>query len=499
MMPAYLHEQLIKACKDGNINEVKKWLDAGAEVNFNIQRPTNALHEAIEIDHQQIITLLLEHGAKLKEYVLQKAIEKDKDYLALLVPNLKVCKEQSLLMGILQAAINTGDLDLAQQAIHQGAKPKSLFLSSILNLNSTKILKLLLENGFNIHADKNMILTQWMGSPVISGWGDNKRERHDLLAFISDYYIDKPQSIEKFDSLRLTDKSLLFRIGLNNNNFNMMKFAVLIGATKNEALNSALYRYYAYKQENRSTHSSMFKDHKSTKVDYQIIEYLLNSNIEFKQATISNAVCFKYTKLLNALNRKNDLEYAYEMAYKYENDNLCEYFLTQGVSNEAANFSKMKVSASQGNIKALRQAVNDGADVKKLDKAVIVALINGNQIESLKYLYNSGVLLDASFNEFLDRAMSLHKAYESITYLVELGLDITLVKNMPQAYKNQYPTIANMWEKRFSDIFNYTIYLAKEMYPKAEGKQKEEVLEKIAELSSLPYVIQRSKEKALAD
>ncbi|CAA6821069.1 MAG: Unknown protein, partial [uncultured Sulfurovum sp.] len=65
--------------------------------------------------------------------------------------------------------------------------------------------------------------------------------------------------------------------------------------------------------------------------------------------------------------------------------------------------------------------------------------------------------------------------------------------------KNQYPTIAHMWEKRFSDIFNYTIYLAKEMYPKAEGKQKEEVLEKIAELSSLPYVIQRSKEKALAD
>ncbi|CAA6811409.1 MAG: Unknown protein [uncultured Sulfurovum sp.] len=155
MTPAYLNEKLIEACKNNHIDEVSQWLNAGAEPNFNIKKPINALDIAIQNSHHQIIELLLKHGAMLKEYMLQKAIEKDKNYLELLLPNFKTCKEQSLLMGILQAAINTGDLNLAQQAIHQGAKPKSLFLTAILNLTSTDILQLLIENGFNIHADEN--------------------------------------------------------------------------------------------------------------------------------------------------------------------------------------------------------------------------------------------------------------------------------------------------------------------------------------------------------
>ncbi|CAA6800683.1 MAG: Unknown protein [uncultured Sulfurovum sp.] len=392
---------------------------------------------------------------------------------------------QKLLLDTLQTAINKDDFNLVKQAIEQGANPKSLFISSILNLGSTKILQLLLENGFNIHADKNMVLTEWMGSTVISGWGNKRHERHDLLAFIAHYYLEKPASIAKFKSLRLPDKSLLFKIGLNNNNLEVMKFALLIGTDKNEALNSALYRYYSHEQIK----------HKHEKVDYEIIEYLLNSNIEFKKITISNAVCFKYTELLNALSHMHDLEYAYEMAFNYDNEKLLNDFTDRGVSKEAQHLAKMKVSAIKGNMKALRNAINNGANVEMLSKDIIVDIINKNQIESLKFLHNLGLLLDASFNQYLDQAMRQHKAYETISYLIELGLDITHVKNMPTVYKQKYPSLADMWEKRFTDIFDYTLHLAKEVYPKVEGKRQEEVLKRVAQLSSLPYVMHRSKEK----
>jgi ankyrin repeat protein len=494
MTPAYLHEKLMKACENGNVDDVKQWLESGAEPNFNIKRNINALDTAVAIEHHEIIALLLEHGAIVKELVLQKAIEKNKNYLPLLMPNFSACKDESLLMGVLQAAINIGDLGLAKQAIHQGAKPESLFLSAILNLGSAEILELLIENGFDIHANKNMIVTEWMGTSAIGyKW---KSGKPDLLAFISEYYIDKPESIVKFNSLGPTEKSRLFRMGLDSNHFTMMKFAFMIGANKNEALNSALYRYYAKNDENSThTHATMFKNHKSEKVDYEIIEYILSANIQFEKITISNAVCFQYTVLLNALSCMHDLEYGYEMAYKYEDDDLQDYFICRGVSKEVQHFAKMKVSASKGNIKELRKAVNDGANLEMLDTDVIVSVINENHVEVLQYLYEAGVLFDTSLNRYLNKAMGYHKAYETITYLVELGFDITSVKNIPREYKKRYPIVADMWEKRFRDIFDYTVYLAREVHPKVEGKEKEEVLGRVAQLSALPYVVKRSKGK----
>jgi len=485
MTPSYLHENLMQACENGNSDEVKQWLENGADVNLNIKLPKNALDTAVQAGNDQIINLLLEHGATIKEYVLQKAIEKDKNYLNLLLPDFKSCKDESLLTGTLLAAINIGDLNLAKQAITQGAKPASLFLYAILNIASTKMLQLLVENGFNIHADTNMILTKWMGSSAISDWGKQKSERHDLLIFISEYYLDKPQSIEKFKSWSPPDKSRLFRMGLDGDNLNMMKFSVLIGVNKNESLNSALNRYHAKEHET------------SKKTSYEIIKYILNSGINFGKVTITNAVCFNYSEILNALSSMCDLEYAYEMAYTYENKELQNYFIDKGVCTEAQHFTKMKVSAIKGNIKELRKAVSDGAKVKNLDTDVIVEIINKNQVEILKYLYDSGILFDTSFNKYLDKAMNSYNAYESITYLIELGLDITSVRNIPREYKREYPSFFDMWEKRFINIFNYTIYLAKEIYPAVEGKKKEEILEKIAEFSTLPYVIKMSEEKSL--
>ena len=498
MIPSQLHAKLIESCLNENVDDVKHWLDSGAEPNFNIRTPLNALAEAIKKNNYKIINLLLEHGAIVKEFVLQKAIEKDKNYFHLLIPDFTTCKDETLLMGTLQAAINIDDLDLAKQAINQGAKPQSLFIYAGREFSSTGILQLLVENGFDIHAEKNMLLTEWLGSSLIGEAGHGKPAKHDLLAFISDYYLEEPKSIEKFKSWRLADKSRLFREGLAHNNFNMMKFAFLIGADKNASLSSVLHRYYATNQGNISnTHSTIFQNDKSKKIDHEIIQYILNSDIKFNKTTISNAVCFEYTNVLNALSHIHDLEYAYQMAYKYQKDELINYFIDRGVSKEAQSFAKMKVSAIKGNIKELHKAINDGANLEALDTDIIVEVINENQLKSLKCFYDSGVLLDTSLNKYLDMAMRHHKAYETISYLIELGLDITNVKNIPQEYKRKYPALADMWQKRFRDIFDYTVHLVKEVYPKVEDKRKEEILKKIAEFSTLPYVIKRSEEKSL--
>lgn len=473
----------MQACEKGNLDEVKQWLADGADVNLNIKLPKNALDVAVKTGNHQIINLLVEHDATIKEYVLQKAIEKDKNYLNLLIPDFKACTDEKLLTGTLLAAINIGDLDLAKQAIEQGTKPASLFLSAILTIANVEILQLLIENGFNIHADANIILSEWMGSSAINWHGEKRTERHDLLKFIIEYHLERPNSLEGFKSWNQSDKSRLFRMGLDTKDLNMMKFAVLTGVNKNESLNSALNRYYTKKQDEE--------------VNYEIIEYILNSNIIFNKVIISNAVCFNYTEILSALSNNDDLEYAYEMAYSYENDSLQKDFIDKGISKEAQHFTKMKISAIKGNIKDLRNAVNNGANLDTLGTDIIVEIINKNHVEILKYFHASGIVFDRSYNHCLNKAMNVHNAYESISYLIELGLDISSIGNLPREYKKKYPSFSDMWEKRYRNIFNYTIYLATEVYPRREGKKKEDVLEKIAEFSTLPYVIKMSEAASL--
>ena len=212
---------------------------------------------------------------------------------------------------------------------------------------------------------------------------------------------------------------------------------------------------------------------------------------------IANAVCFNYTEVLNALRHMDDLEYAYEIAYSYENELLQNYFINKGVSIQAQHCTKMKVSAIKGNLKDLQQAVSNGATPGLLGADVIVEIINENHVEILKYLHASGTEFNGSYNEHLNKAMNAHHAYESISYLIELGLDITSIGNLPLDYRAKYPSFSDMWGKKIRNIFNYTVYLATEVYPRQEGKKKEEVLKKIAEFSTLPYVIKMSEAASL--
>ena len=447
MTPSYLHGNLMQACENGNFDEVKRWLDLGADVNFNIHLPKYALDAAVQTGNDEIMNLLLASDATIKEYVLQKAIEKEKKYLHLLIPNLEACTDKKLLTGMLLAAINIGDLELAKQAIKQGAKPASLFVYAILTIASVQILQLLIENGFNIHADTNKILTKWMGSSPINSHTEKRTKRDDLLQFIIEYYLERPNAIEGFKSWNQSDKSRLFRMGLDTSNLNMMKFSVLIGVNKNESLNSVLSQYYS-KTQDTNTQSTILENHENVNVDSEIIEYILNSNIIFTKVIIANAVCFNYTKILNVLSHMDDLEYAYEIAYSYENEVLQKHFINKGVSIQAQHFTQMKVSATKGNLKDLRQAVNNGAKLDVLGTDVIVEIINENHVEILKYLHASGREFNGSYNEHLNKAMNAHHAYESISYLIELGLDITSIGNLPLDYRAKHPSFSDMWEKK---------------------------------------------------
>jgi hypothetical protein len=211
--------------------------------------------------------------------------------------------------------------------------------------------------------------------------------------------------------------------------------------------------------------------------------------------TISRAVCFEFLDIVNAISNKDDLEYGYEMAYTYEKEELCQYFIDKGVSSDAQNLAKMRVSAKKGNIKELRSAINSGADIKALDRETLVEIIEKNQVAALKFLCEAGVSIDSSLNTYLNDAIARHKAYESVVYLIEQGLDITSIKNLPREFKKEYPLLADMRDKRFKNIFEYTIYLARDLHPTLEGKQKEEILKRVAQLSALPYVKKMSEEK----
>lgn len=477
-----LYNRLIVACENEDVQDVKEALEAGADPNFDIKSPLNPLFLAIQKDNHKIIKLLLEHNAIIKEFVIQKAIEKNRDYFALLIPNFSTCKEQGVLVGILRAAINRNDFALAKEALSQGAAVENLALHDIETLESTQILELLIQNGLDIHTKKNMLLTIWLGSSLIGEIGHGKKAKHHLLSFLCEHYLEDRNALEKFSSLREVNKIYLFREGLGRDNLKMMQFALLIGADKNSALSSALNRYYK-------------KDAEDTQVAHETVLYILNSNILFSKITLTNAVFFNHTDVLNAITRKEDLEYAYEMAYHYEKEELCQYFIDKGLSSDAQNLAKLRVCAKKGDVKELRGALAAGADIKALDRETLVEIIYKNQVHALRLLCEAGVVIDSSFNSSLDEAMSRHKAFESVSFLIEQGLDITAIKNLPQEYKKEYPAFADMRERRFKNIFDYTIYLARDLHPTLEGKEKEEILKRVAQLSRLPYVMQMSQER----
>jgi len=477
-----LHSRLIEACENENIEDVQELLEAGANPNFNIKSPLNALFIAIQKDNYEIIKLLLKYNARIKEYVLQKAIEKNRDYCELLIPDFSACMDETLLMGALQAAISRGDYELAKKAINQGAQASKLALHDLENLENAKILQLLLESGFDIHTKKNMLLTIWLGSSLIGELGHGKKVKHHLLSLLCEYYLENQTAIEKFKTWREVNKSYLFREGLGKNNLEMMQFALKIGAEKNSALSSALNRYYT-------------KDEKDAAIAYKIVLYILNSKMAFSRVTLKNAIFFNHRDVLNAIKEKADLEYAYEMAYSYEKEDLCQYFIDKGVSAYAQNIAKMRVSAIKGDIKELRSALNNGADIDALDRETLVELIYKNQAQTLRLLCEAGVIIDSSLNSYLNEAITRHKAYESVAFLIEQGFDITAIKTLPQEFKKAYPAFADMKEKRFKNIFDYTLYLARDIYPSLEGKEKEEILKRVAQLSALAYVKKMSEER----
>ncbi|MBN2816417.1 MAG: hypothetical protein JXQ67_07005 [Campylobacterales bacterium] len=382
-----------------------------------------------------------------------------------------------LVSKALMQACEEGDVVAVKESLAKGAKTTSLFKYTLFNLESTEILQLLLESGFNIYADVNEIVSHWMG-----GWRDSRPTKLVLLDFFCSYYLQQADALERFSTLIL-NKSLLFRLGLDDNNINIMKFAVLIGMQKSVVLFSALNRYY--------TNNSTYK-----KIDYEIIEYLLSLEIELNEENIARAVCFGYTEIIETLSSIDELEYGYEMAYLYNKADMCQYFIGRGVSKEAQNFTKMKIAAMRGDVKILRKVVNDGAELAMIDEKSLVEIIRQNRAEVLEYLYESGFVFSHSLQEHFYELMHNYTAYDALSYLFSIGFDITTLKSLPREYKKHSPAFADMFERGIGDVFDYTLYLAKELYPNVDQSQKELLLQRVAELSTLPYVRKKSEEKS---
>ena len=385
-------------------------------------------------------------------------------------------RQEELSKSLMQAC-EVGDVTTVKECLAKGAKVTPIFKYTLFKLESTEILQLLLEGGFNIYADVNEIVSYWMG-----GWEDSRATNFTLLDFFCSYYLEQADALQRFSTLIL-NKSLLFRLGLDENSINIMKFAVLIGAPKSAVLFSALNRYYA--------NNSMYK-----KVDYTIIDYLLSLDIKLSKDNIAGAICLGYVEVIETLQDMDDLEYGYEIAYMYSKEEICDYFVGRRVSKEAQNLAKMKISAIRGDVKTLRKSVNDGAELARLDEVSLIEIIKQNRVEVLEYLYASGFVFPQSLQEHFDAFMHEYEAYDALSYLVSLGFNLTTLKSLPREYKKHSPAFADMFARGYCDVFDYTLYLAQELYPSAEQSQKELLLQRVAELSTLPYVRKKSEERA---
>ncbi len=99
------------------------------------------------------------------------------------------------------------------------------------------------------------------------------------------------------------------------------------------------------------------------------------------------------------------------------------------------------------------------------------------------------------------KAIMLTANYEVSTVIEAASLK--LVKYLVKPVKRQeliealYATIEELssYRVRFKNIFEYTLYLARDIYPALEGKEKEEILKRVAQLSALVYVKKMSEER----
>jgi hypothetical protein len=80
-----LEDKLVSAIEDGSLAEVKKWLEAGADINGKDRYGRTPLCKAVNESQKEIFDYLLDHGARIDipaggQTTLQRAEESKKDY-----------------------------------------------------------------------------------------------------------------------------------------------------------------------------------------------------------------------------------------------------------------------------------------------------------------------------------------------------------------------------------------------------------------------------------
>ncbi|CAC5413306.1 unnamed protein product [Mytilus coruscus] len=155
----YVNKKLLKAAEKGKIDEVRQYLDLGADVNY-FDKYGTALHWTAAQGHLYMTRFLLEQGSDMSiknkwgEGLLHRAIDGNLETLQLLLdqgmdPNMQT---EDKTTG-LHAALYRGKIDMVQQLLRSGVdvnlQDKDLYspLSSAAKLDDFQVAKLLVDHG----------------------------------------------------------------------------------------------------------------------------------------------------------------------------------------------------------------------------------------------------------------------------------------------------------------------------------------------------------------
>jgi len=145
--------QFIHAARMGDLEQVKRFLDEGMDVNATNRSEDTALMEASASGHLEVVELLLVRGAyaaarnNANESAALKAVKNKKNDIALLLLRKKEVSEQDLLFVALQWA----NLDMARKLMEDVKGPlDGSWLVAACQSDSLDVVKLVLDKGSNV-------------------------------------------------------------------------------------------------------------------------------------------------------------------------------------------------------------------------------------------------------------------------------------------------------------------------------------------------------------
>jgi ankyrin repeat protein len=301
----------------------------------------------------------------------------------------------------------------------------------IIEKNETENIKLHIQNGADIHYYRNHLLKRIMMS-----------KNYDLLRWVIRYSNEKIKNKKNFMSLSEEFKYRILRYAISINDYEILAFVLEIGVDKRKGVEDAILNK-----------------------NLEVLEYFVKYGIDIKHAftysiAINNIDLIKYFLEKGAI-IDNDAGIGLSIASENNNIDIMNYLIEKGAIVSAGNNIAMNSAAENGRLEAIELLIKHGADIHlNGDKSMLLAIKN--------------------------------KHTNVIKFFIENGMNPLVIDKIPTIVKKEYPIIEDMIKHEISNIFEYTVFLAKNIYPTLKGAKKEKTLQLLAELSSLPYIKNRS-------